>query len=207
VDLEEDLNVTIAVDETACNGDYELVISGSAGSASQTKRIDFSVTGGQDCDAMGTPVVSEMLDAGANGHSSLGSSIDLDEGNVWLMADAANNVSKIDIVYLYSDADEVEKFFSPEHAKASGYNLASGWDSPPATKFYKTTLDKAGFDAIATAEEITALWNGTEAQDDSLAVEQGDVFIVMTTDGDYALVYVSSQTDGKDGQIQIKVAK
>jgi len=198
--------IVITVANSATAADYKLVISVTAGSSVEVK-FDFSVTGTTQ---QGTPVTTVTLDAGANGNSTLGSSIDLDGGTVWKMADAANNVSKIDICYAHSGTENNDKVGSASWAKASGYDFAANWASPPDCKMHSVTMTETEFNATTTKEEVAALWDDSKVSATApykLAVTQGSVFIVKTTENVLALVRVSSQTAGSTGSITIKVAK
>lgn len=200
-----DMKIEVKVAADACEGDYVFTISAKAGSAEVSKTNDFTVTNAKDCSVPeGTPVETMTLEAGANKNSSLGSSIDLDGGDVWKMADAANHVSEIDICYSHT-ASNGDKVGSPTWAKASNYDYAKNWDNPPETEMHAVSISSTTFDGIATVEEIEDLWESSSAAV-SLTVEEDDIFIVKTTEGEYALVRITEQTAGETGSITIKVA-
>jgi len=198
-----DMDVKVKVSTDACNGDYVFTITAIAGTAQSTKTNDFTITDGNDC--TGTAITTKTLEAGANQNSSLGSSIDLDGGTVWKMADAASHVSEIDICYSHT-ATSGDKVGSASWAKASNYDYAKNWSSPPDAKMHKVSISSSTFDGITTAEEIQDLWVSADGES-SLTVTQGNIFIVKTTEGAYALVEVSEQVAGETGSITIKVAK
>jgi hypothetical protein len=198
-----DMEVRINVDDNACIGDYVFSITATAGSANETKTNTFSVSGGRDCS--GTAITTKTLEAGANQNSTLGSSIDLDGGEVWKMSAAASHVSEIDICYSHT-ASNGDKVGSPYWAQESDYDYALAWDNPPQTEMHEVSISSATFDGITTAEEIEDLWEASSGTI-SLTVVQGDIFIVKTTENAYALVRVTEQTPGATGSITIKVAR
>lgn len=207
-DLTTDLSMKIVSTAEACNGTYTLEISAAAGSATTTKTATFTIVNGKDCNAIiptGTPITEVTLEAGANGNSTLGSSIDLDGGTVWKMTEAANNVSKIDICYAHTASGD-DKVGSANWAKLSDYTFAKNWATPPDCKMHAVTMTADAYTAVDTKEEITALWSESTAVT-SLKVVDGDIFIVKTTENVLALVKITSQTAGETGKITIKVGK
>jgi hypothetical protein len=202
---EVDMPINVASD--ACNGDYLFTLSVTAGTATSSKSDTFSVSGGKNCDTpTGTAIETVTLNAGANENTTLGSSIDLDAGEVYKMADAASHVSALDLCYAHT-VSNIDKLGSPSWAKASAFTFAKNWSNPPEIKFYKTDLTVTQFNAITTKEEIAALWTESKATDQSYEAAKNDVFIVTTTADAIALVLINDQTAGSTGSITIKVAK
>jgi hypothetical protein len=207
IDLKTDLALTLVVGAQTCNGTYTLELTAVAGTASTTKSASFTVSGVKDCTVQpGTPVVTATLQAGSNSNATLGSSIDLDAGAVYLSAAAASHVAELDLCYSFAGTTNIDKLGTPSWAKASGFNYAKDWANPPATKFYKTTLTKAEFDAIDTKEKIPA-FVATSATEISYQAALNDVFIVQTTSNAIVLVLINAKVDGAAGSITIKTAK
>lgn len=201
VKLKDDMSTTVAAKQTATAGTYKLQITAAAGDVETISSKAFPVTGG------GTPVTIATLQAGANQHTTLGSAIDLDEPKAMLKAEADQNVSKIDICYAYSGTDAVEKFFSPHHAKLSGYTFAQDWATPNESKFYITTLTPAQYNAITTKEQLAQEWTEPANPATSVACAKDDVFIAKTEQGVLVLILVTDQVAGATGTIDIKIAK
>jgi hypothetical protein len=201
VKLKDDMSTTVAAKTGVAAGTYKLQITATAGTIEQVTSKTFPVTGG------GTPVDTGSVIAGANSNATYGSSIDLDQPKAMLTAEANQNVSKIDICYAFSGTENVEKLFSPHHAKASNYNFAAAWANPNQTKFYKTTLNATQYAAITTKEQVTQQWTEPSAVGTSVACAQGDVFIAKTEQGAIVLMLISAQTAGASGTINMKVAK
>ncbi len=201
-DYDKDANeqsITIPADLAA--GDHTLKITVTDEDGSEvSSSFSFKTEG-----TMVTKDISEhTLTAGSNGNANHGSSIDLDAGMAYKMADAASKVSDLDICYAYSGVASQDKLFSPDGV--SDFDFANGWSNPSNTKFAKLSISKAEFDAIQTKAEINELWSGVTANSDSKEAKQGDVFIVETTEGAKALLYINAQTSGKTGTIEVKVA-
>lgn len=201
IDLETDLGLKITPKTTIPSGTYVLSISATAGTANSSDNVTFTVTN------TGTPVTIANVIAGANQNATYGSSIDLDEPKVMLKAEADANVSKIDVCYAFSGTDNVEKLFSPHHAKASGYTFAADWATPNQTKFYKTTLTPAQYDAITTKEELALQWTEPGSPATSITCALNDVFIAKTEQNALVLLLITAQTAGATGTIDIKIAK
>lgn len=159
----------------------------------------------------GTPVaVMDVGPIGSNNNATYGSSVDLDSGMAYLSAAAATRVPELDMVYAYSGTDNVDKVFTPSHAKASGYGFAANWSDAELSTiaFVKANVSgQAAFDTLDTQEEVKAIYDsGTELTTSSNA-STNDLFVFRTNKGVYALVLVASQTPGAAGQIMTKVAK
>ena len=202
IDIAADLGLAFTPINTITTGTYRLTISAAAGTATGSDYEDFTVT-----NQGGTPVTIATVIAGANQNTTLGSSIDLDEPKVMLKAEADANVSKIDVCYAYSGTESVEKLFSPHHAKASGYTFAADWATPNQTKFYKTTLTPAQYDAITTKEQLALQWTEPGSPATSIACALNEVFIAQTEQNAIALLLITAQTTGDAGTIDIKIAK
>ena len=198
-----DVVATITTSATPTTGTYTLTVTMVAAGVTTTKSTTFGVTGGSS----GTALTEATLTVGANGNSTLGSSIDFDADTVYKMAAAASHVADLDLCYSYSGTANVEKLFSPEAAKASGFTYATGWASPN-TIVYGKVASSTTFESITTAEELTALWHATSTQaGGSMVCAQGDVFVVQTNLGVLVLVKIQTLAAGETGSIVIKAAK
>jgi hypothetical protein len=195
--------LTIAVGATAAAGTYKLQLVVTAGPVA-TLAFAFEVNG--TTGPVGTPVTTAEVIAGANSNTAYGSSIDLDLGVAWKMADAATNVPKIDLCYAYAGVAGSEKLGTATWAKASLFDFAKNWESPTSVKFYKQVMTSAQFDAITTKEQIPAFVE-TLATAASYEVAAGDVFLVKTTENVIALIRITAQAPGAAGTISIKLAK
>ncbi|MDO5577255.1 MAG: hypothetical protein Q4F84_09255 [Fibrobacter sp.] len=199
-------NFTITVAPNAQSGTYKIEVWVTTESEAEgSLRKTITVTGGSD-KPTGTPVTISTITAGANKNSQYGSSIDLDAGVAYKMADAASRVADIDLCYAFAGTTNDEKIGSPYWAKASEFDFAKNWTNPLATKFYKLSMTAAEFDAITTKEQMPAFTEAS-ATEASYAVTSGDVFIVKTSQGATALIRIADKVAGAAGTITIKSAK
>jgi hypothetical protein len=200
-----DMSITMNFASTTCNGDYVLTLTATAGTVQTSQKSTFTVTGKTDCSIPdGTPIVTTTLTAGANKNSEYGSSIDLDGGVVWKMADAATNVAKIDLCYAHASTG-ADKLGTTAWATASLFDFAKAWTTASTAKFYLTDLSAAEFDEITISEEIPDFVDASAIASSEALPD--DVFIVKTTEGAIVLVKITAQTPGEAGTITIKSAK
>jgi hypothetical protein len=207
INLREDLELKIVSKNTACNGPYFLDISiDQEGIIKSSYQFPFIIKDGHNCDekALGTFVIN----VGANENTEIGSSIDFDEGKVYLMSEAASKISEIDLCYAYSGVNNIEKIGTAYWAYKSEYNFAKNWgESAPNIKFYKVSMTKSQFNDIITVEELEDMWDSSLASESSYEVSTGDTFMLETTEKIIALILIEDQETGSTGKITIKVAK
>ncbi|NLG18026.1 MAG: hypothetical protein GX556_11905 [Fibrobacter sp.] len=200
-----DMYIKITPKADACNGSYTITLTAEAGEASSNKSDDFTVAGGKDCS--GTDVATGTVTLGGHSHATLGSSVDLDNGEVMLAAAAKAAGSGVDIVYTYSSKTPAGPvLMSPAYAKStSGISAFSTWSSPNATKFHAVDVD---FDDVETAEEIADLFVAADADaDGKLSVAVGDVIVVKTDEDAYVLLEMTTVSTDAAGTAKIKYGK
>lgn len=207
IDLREDLELKIITKNTACNGSYFLTINvDEEGIHKSFKAFPFVIMEGFNCEE--TPLGTFVIEVGANENTELGSSIDFDEGKVYLMSQAASKVPEIDLCYAYSGVNKVEKIGTAYWAYKSEYDFAKNWgESAPNIKFYKVSMTKSEFNDIISVEELEDMWDSSLASESSYEVSTGDIFMLETTEGIIALILIEDQETGSTGKITIKVAK
>lgn len=199
-----------SVPTPACNGAYSAVIMAYSGSKSATHTITINVSGGVTCSDGVNPdpvadnvSVTENLTLGAQ-KNALGSSINLDAPLVMKADVAAQNASKVDLVYLNSFATDTDKLGSPDWAK-DNVTFMDGWSTYNKTRIHKVT--GTTFAAVKTRAQLLALWNQAQSTTTGIDVKPGDLVIALTEQGAYALLEITSQVAGDAGNIKIKVAK
>ncbi len=74
-----------------------------------------------------------------------------------------------------------------------------------ATKSILMMPAAVDFGSISTKQQIRDLWVEEQAVSTTLSVTPGDTFIIMTSEGQYALAIIESQTSGTAGTITMKV--
>lgn len=207
IDLREDLELKIVTKNSACNGSYFLTINvDGEGIHKSFKAFPFVIMEGFNCEE--TPLGTFVIEVGANENTKLGSSIDFDEGKVYLMSEAASKVPEIDLCYAYSGVNKIEKIGTAYWAYKSEFDFAKNWgENAPNIDFYKVSMSKAEFEKIITVEELEDMWEPSLASESSYEVSTGDIFMLETTKGIIALILVEDQETGSTGKITIKVAK
>jgi hypothetical protein len=197
-----DITVTIEAKTGAISGSYNLKITVTAGVVTSTTK-PFTVTG-----VAANPVVSADVTLGAHDNATLGSSLDLDAGTVMLAAAARADGSGVDIVYTYSSTAPGPVLMSPTYAKASsGITAFAAWVNPFDTKFHKVTTTGVTYESITTDVALKALYNETLATAGRLVVAVGDLVVVKTSAGKYALIKIVTVSSDATGSASIKFAK
>ncbi len=146
----------------------------------------------------------KTLSVGAQGNASLGSALELDTGKVYSSAAANANLADVDLVFMYYGTDyHIDNTKSAKAAgKANSINLTDSYSDAKVSdnKFVKVPTKPADQEAAKAA--FTA---GTPMTSSTVAAN--DMFIVMTTQGHYALLTVSAVTGSdKAGAADFKVS-
>jgi len=118
-----------------------------------TKTITLTVT-----DPVVVPTITSYTSKiiGASANTTVGSSFASIDGNIYKLADAATNSSKIDLVYFYGATNKAT-LAAPADADVTGsvYPSVASWSVKNATVFELTTLTEAQFDAVENDTDIT----------------------------------------------------
>jgi hypothetical protein len=148
----------------------------------------------------------KTLNVGAQGNATLGSSLELDTGKVYLSAAANANLDGVDLVFMYYGSgyhiDNTESAKAAANAATPKINLADNWLDAKlnGNEFVKVTTKPANQEAAVAA------W-GTGSKLSSSMVAAGDMFVVETTDGEYTLITVSAVTGSdKTGAADFKIS-
>jgi hypothetical protein len=204
VDLKVDAAARVMARSAAPVGKYYVIITAMIGSQSFIDSVAFTVT-------LQPNLYFDSVVAGSN-LSPVGSSIDLDGPAVFTDSTSAANLSTIDLCYAYSSGvsgvPDGDYIFSPDQAKASGFDFTSSWTGTPnSTAFYKLqNFTGADFDTVYTKGEVAALWTDPVGPTPYALCAQGDVFIARTDQGAIALIHITAQTPGAAGTISLKIA-
>lgn len=186
---------------TATAGTYQLVITATCRDEVTTTTRDFTVTGG----STGTLVTEATIAVAGHGNDTIGSSMNLDNGLVLKAGAATAAGSGVDLLYTFSNTLNKPVLMTPVYAKnSSGIVAFANWVSPNDTKFHKVT---ANYASITTKEQIVALYNASANFTGRVECAAGDVFVVKTDLGAYALVKMESVTTTNKGIASIKFAK
>lgn len=194
VDLKVTMGMTIAAKSTAVAGTYKLVITASSGAITNTAQQSFTVE-----TAVGVPVTVTI---GSYQNTTYGSSIDLDSGKVELAAQAEQSGSGVDLVMTYSSDYTAFRVMSPYYAaNSSNITAFANWVNPNQTPFAKVNVS---FDSVSTKEQIKALFDASQTTTGVLSCSEGDVLVVETDQGQYALVLINSFDPLTTGTATIK---
>lgn len=201
VDLAADLHTSVAAKSTVAAATYKLEITVTAGSKTNSRSREFAVTDGNT----GTPVTIAEVTMGSFANTTDGSSIDLDDGSVYLTAEACAEGSGTDLVGTYSSDLATMRIFTPVYARDfSKINAFIGWKQPAATSIVKVT--GTAFGAITTVGQLFALYSaGTPGIAWSCAT--GDVFVVKTDLNRYVAIEIGVFAASTSGTFKMKYAK
>ncbi len=185
---DEDVSISVTANANAMAGEYQITLTVNAGGTSTSKSATLTITGNS-----GTPVTESSISMGAQGHATLGSSLDADEMEVMLVAAARSASASIDLIFVSALNGTEARLYAPAEAKTDGFTLVNNWATTNATQFYKTSLTAAQYDAITTQEEIDDLWDDSKVlSPGELAVSGAMVVIVKTDQGKISLIKVES---------------
>jgi len=204
VDLKADAGAKIKALFGTTRGKYYLIIKAMIGSQIFTDSVAFTVIVPSD-------LYTDSVVAGSN-LSPIGGSIDLDGPAVYTASTSADNLSAIDLCYANAPGTNGipagDYLFSPDKAKASGYNFTSSWTGTPnSTAFYKLqNFTGADFDTVYSKASIASLWIDPVGPTSYVKCTQGDVFIAKTDQGLIVLIHITAQTPGSAGTITLKIA-
>ncbi len=193
--------IIINVNANACDGKYFARVTVKAPGGSFNKDIAFFVYDGT-CAASGTPVSTFTLGPIGAQNAMAGSSVDVETNTIYTSADARVNSQVVDFVYGSLVVGDLS-LISPQHAKSVNL-IFTGDQTVQTTEMAKVT---ASFASITTEEALIELFNGATTRTDYVSISAGDVVVLKTFAGTYALVEITSQTPGTDGTINIKLAK
>jgi flagellar hook protein FlgE len=147
----------------------------------------------------------KTINVGAQGHASLGSAVDLDEGKVLLSAAANAALETVDLVFMYYGTSyHIDNTTSAKAAgKANSITLTDTYpDAKLSTnKFVKVTAKPS------SQEDAKAKFTASTSKLSSSPIANGDMFIVETTEADHVLLTVSATTGSdKNGAADFKIS-
>jgi hypothetical protein len=181
---------------------YEIIVTDKdamTASKSVVITVDASMAGG--------PIVTyTAILMGAQSNVDLGSFLDIETGDVYLIGPATTNQSIIDVVYYYG-SQNLATLTAPDDATVGGgsgnLSLCESWTNKNATRFGTTSITAAEFDDIVNDIDIVAQTGITNSKETQLTV--GKVLSVMTVGGKKGLIKVAAITTGTAGSITIDV--
>jgi hypothetical protein len=146
---------------------------------------------------------------GAQSNSSRGSAYSSLFNAVYTSGQVAANSYAIDFIY-GNTTDEGAIIFSPASSKVNLFTVTAWQNMDPKrdTRFKKTAMSGAAFDAIASAAEIAAVAKDFPAGDEGQYVnnvQRGDVVAFKTDDGILGIFIVTAITQGASGTVTVAV--
>ena len=191
-------------DQTLQSGTHEIEIRGTIDGTTSTYRTNFQVRNPTPVDT-GTPVSTQNITVAGHGNDTLGSSFNLDNGQVMLAAAAKLANSGVDLVYTYSGVVNSPVLMTPYYATNSTTVAAfQNWSSPNNTRFHKVNVN---FNNIETAEEIEDLFDSSYNFEGRVEISAGDVLVVETSEGNYVLIRMETVSSTSAGLATVKSAK
>ncbi|SMF44889.1 hypothetical protein [Pseudobacteriovorax antillogorgiicola] len=203
LDGDEGVSLRFEVSEHVVDGDYTASIVVTDNNGNQVnKTFKFSVKGGavQDLED------ARKLEAGSDKHATLGSSIDFDESKVCVIGTIATEcggAENIDLVYATGADNDINYIWAPREVADS---LGTKWgilSNASNIMFHKVNLTDSEVASVKASSMIESLWDRTKATDTKLAVEEGDSFVVKTSEDQYALIFVDAITANEDGTMSL----
>lgn len=129
----------------------------------------------------------------------------------YFQANAFQNQDKIDIFCFYEDTPTHQNYMSLGSPGSNITGVFTGATSPDnyttknLTRFYKTTLTAAQFDAIQNDAVILANYNADESRKKASVLTAGDVYAIKIQSGLYGLIKVIAVTGTETGTLEIAV--
>jgi hypothetical protein len=181
---------------------YELIVTdkdGLTASQSAVITVDPSMAGGP------IDTYTAIL-MGAQSNLDIGSFLDAETGDVYLIGPATTNQSLIDVVYYYG-SQNLATLTAPDDATVGGgagnLSLCESWTTKNGTRFGTASITAAEFDNIVNDIQIVAETGISDSKKTQLTV--GNVLSFQTVNGKKGLIKVSAITTGTAGSITIDV--
>ena len=207
------LNCTLCdttINETSFTIDFTNMVSDKPGTEtwnftvidvdgnSTTKSITFNRT------AVPKAVRTISVTLGNQNSATLGSSLNLNDMSVNLLADARANSANIDLIYVV-DGNGASFIGAPSSDDINAQLKVDDWTTRNATMLRATNFSVADFSGMSDSKELLAEVTSSAATANILEVSGGYVFFVkpVSTGGRYCLIKVNSI--GVDNTISLDV--
>ena len=185
------------VAETAGSETWSFTITDKAGE-STTKTITFNRTA--------VPVAVRKIDItlGNQNSSNVGSSLNMTDMSVSLLAAARTNSANIDLIYVVNENGN-SYFGAPSSDDVNSKIKTSDWATRNKTKIRKTSYSVAQFGQMTDSKELLMEVASSAGTSQYEEITSGDVFFVnpVSASGKYALVKINSI--GVDNTISLEV--
>jgi hypothetical protein len=201
INIATDLGLALTPLTTIPTGTYRLTIGATAGTATSTDHIDFTVDNGT---VVTTDLVAVDLTLGSWQNATLGSSLEADSMKVYTQTAAAAISADIDIWYS-NDAQARDVLYSPT-AAAAALHPPKNWTTKNNTQMAKVA--GVNFDAIVRQAQVDSLWALVPVADKQNFhyAADGDVVILVTNLNNTRIMKFISG-DGTDGGTAVMKGK
>ncbi len=169
--------------------------------------LGFGFTGclTDDDDDNGDQLTTRDVELGAQGNTSLGSSLDADDMTPYLIADAVERAADIDLIFAYSTEQDVSAIYSPNVAKEGIEGVSEGFPFlaalTPARETPIRNISASQWESVTTEEGLQVAWDaGTQQENGRLAVTAGQVFMIQTSEDRLVMIRVDSIDQGAAGE-------
>lgn len=165
---------------------------------STTKSITFNRT------ALPKPIRKIDVVLGNQNSANVGSSLNMTDMTVNLLAAARAASDMIDLVYVV-DGTGISHFGAPSSDDLDTYLKTSDWTTRNATEIRQTNITVGQFSSMSDSKELLAEFTSSAATTDWAEIKSGDVLYVgpVSASGLFALVKISSI--GADNTISLEI--
>lgn len=136
-----------------------------------------------------------------------GSSLDLDEWEVYTMTAAKENSTEIDLIFAYATVGTGSAaIYSPNIAVngttgSNGFDFLDGFENPNTTTI---KLTSASFANIQNRKQLDSLWSASSAESDGkLEITNNMVFMAESDEDKVVLIQVSNLVTGENGTVSL----
>ena len=150
---------------------------------------------------------NESIILGAQENATLGSFYSINDDNVYFQDAAFNDhQDAIDLIYYYEAGDENVIASAGANISDDIFTGASGltnWTTLNETRYYKTSISTAEFDAVANDSLLTIAFNALDAKRKAKTLNIDDVYSFLTESGKFGMFKVVAMDGQATGNIEI----
>lgn len=141
---------------------------------------------------------------GNQNSSNVGSTLNMSDMSVNLLAGARSASENMDLIYIV-DGSGSSYFGSPSSDDVNTFLKTSDWTTRNATKIRQTNITVGQFSSMSDSKELLAEFTSSAATTEYTEIKSGDVLFVspVSASGNFALVKVSSI--GVDNTISLEI--
>lgn len=193
INFYSNLGLSMTPQSNTFSGNYYFMVTLNQGKIEKTKKTLFNLKG------ISNKLSVKELTLGSWQNSNHGSSLDIDNMQVYLLKDAKENSEKIDI--WYSNEGRGNAFYSIAQAAVIGHCK----DFPTKNKTLMTLI-KDDFDTFKTQKQVDEKWASIDnsIKDQLLRPKKNEVALVQTAEGNIRIFKFIDGDGTNDGKALIK---